>query len=155
MVDTLQTEGYSINDRELIRLRLRLKLLLRESVPRPKKKTRADGGVQKKTKHNRPKIVPGPGLINQLGNAILAEDSSSEESEDEARVQEQDTAEQTQALQDPSIQQEPEDKSAPLSPEEALRKQLRQEQLRSESAAGPDYQQTHPANLHASHLRRP
>ncbi|EOA91396.1 uncharacterized protein SETTUDRAFT_18092 [Exserohilum turcica Et28A] len=32
MVDTLQAEGFSINDRELLRLRLRLKLLLRESV---------------------------------------------------------------------------------------------------------------------------
>ncbi|CAN9156492.1 unnamed protein product [Alternaria alternata] len=52
MVDTLQTEGYQINDRELLRLRLRLKLLLRESVARPKKQKTAGGRTQKKPKRS-------------------------------------------------------------------------------------------------------
>ena len=42
MVDILQSEGHQINDRELIRLRLRLKLLLRERVSRPRKDQNAD-----------------------------------------------------------------------------------------------------------------
>jgi hypothetical protein len=131
MVETLQSEGHPINDRELIRLRLRLKLLLRESVPRTRKQQTADGGTQKKTRKKRPKTVPGRGLINQLGNAILAEESSSEESEEEAPGEEQVAGEHVQVAQGPSIQ--PEEKGTPLSAEEALRKQLRQEQLRSES----------------------
>jgi hypothetical protein len=80
MVDTLQAEGFPINDREVIRLRLRLKLLLRESVPRPRRKRNVEDGVQKTTKQKRSKVVPGNGLINQLGNAILADGSSSDES---------------------------------------------------------------------------
>ncbi|KAF1851517.1 uncharacterized protein K460DRAFT_324467 [Cucurbitaria berberidis CBS 394.84] len=134
MVDTLQAEGFQINDRELIRLRLRLKLLLRESVPRPKRKQNTEGGAQKKTsKKKRPKVVPRKGLVNQLANAILAEGSSSEEESEKEQeaVQEQhqqhgESAEEAQPLiLDPDL--------APLSTEEVLRKQLRQEQLRVES----------------------
>jgi hypothetical protein len=91
MVDTLQAEGFPINDRELIRLRLRLKLLLRESVPRPRGRRVADGAVQKKPRKKKaPKVVPGRGLINQLGNAILADESTSAESEEDEPAQEQD-----------------------------------------------------------------
>ncbi|CAO2657871.1 Nn.00g071310.m01.CDS01 [Neocucurbitaria sp. VM-36] len=133
MVDTLQAEGFPINDRELIRLRLRLKLLLRESVPRPKRKQSTDGGIQKKkSKKQRAKTVPGNGLINQLANTILAEESSSEEESDEEpeAVQEQQQHEDSVQDHSPVL---PELDTAPLSPEEVLRKQLRQEQLRVES----------------------
>ncbi|KAF2820212.1 hypothetical protein CC86DRAFT_360792 [Ophiobolus disseminans] len=127
MVDTLQNEGFPISDRELIRLRLRLKLLLRESALRLKKK-RTEGGVQKKTKENRRRAVPGNGLIDQLGNAILADESSSGESEEDIPTQEQ-IEEGTVPTTQADIPQPDES----LNPEEALRKQLRQEQLRHES----------------------
>jgi hypothetical protein len=120
MVDTLQDEGFPINDRELIRLRLRLKLLLRESVPKSKRKQTAEGRVQKKAK-KRPKVFPGRGLINQLGNAILAEESSSEESEEEGDVE-----------QGPTIV-EPAEETGLQTLKETIRKQLRYEQLQNES----------------------
>jgi hypothetical protein len=130
MVDTLQNEGFPINDRELIRLRLRLKLLLRESVPRAKRKRTAEGKFQRKTKKKPPKTVPGNGLTDQLANAILAEDSSSEESEEEAAEEEAGEDILPTASEDTVPSQVD---GEPLDPEEALRKQLRQEQLRSES----------------------
>jgi hypothetical protein len=137
MVDTLQAEGFQINDRELIRLRLRLKLLLRESVPRPKraaKKTQpSSSGVQKKAKKKRAKVVPGKGLINQLGNAKLADDSSSEE---ESEQEEEAEAGQEPQPIDPEQEARPiipEPDTTGLSPEEVLRKQLRQQQLQHES----------------------
>lgn len=132
-MDALQNEGFPINDRELIRLRLRLKLLLRESVPRPRRKRSAEDGVQKKTKKKRAKTVPGRGLISQLGNAILADESSGEASEDEAPDQGQDAEEPVPNVQDINAQLEPENYGNPLSTEELLRKQLRQEQIRNES----------------------
>jgi hypothetical protein len=134
MVDTLQAEGFLINDRELIRLRLRLKLLLRESVPRPRGKRSVDGGVQKKAKKKRPNTVPGRGLINQLGNAILADESSSEESDDEAPDPGQDAGSAPVLVtQNATVQPASDTEGTPLSVEEALRKQLRQEQLQNES----------------------
>lgn len=133
MVDTLQDEGYQINDRELIRLRLRLKLLLRESVPRPRRRQTDDGSTQKKPKRKKAKILPGKGLINQLGNAILAESSgsseSSESSEDEEATYITIGSENAEDVQ--STQPAPEPPS--LDPEESLRRQLRQEQLQRES----------------------
>ena len=120
MVDTLHDEGFPINDRELIRLRLRLKLLLRESRSKSQRKQTADGRVQKKAK-KRPQVFPRSGLINQLGNAILAEESSSEESEEE------DIVEQSQA---PVERDEETDLQ---SVEESIRKQLRYEKLQNES----------------------
>jgi len=133
MVDILQNEGYSINDRELIRLRLRLKLLLRESAPRPKKKRSADSGVKKTSKKKTPKIVPGRGLINQLGNGILAEESTSEESNDEPQAEEQDVRESTQVADGHEQEYIQEEHVTPLSTEELIRKQLRLEQLQNES----------------------
>jgi hypothetical protein len=131
MIDTLQGEGYQVTDRELIRLRLKLKLLLRQSVPRPKRKQTTDGSVQKtKPKKKRAKVVSGSGLINQLANAILAEESSSEE---ESESEEEVSPEQTQeAPQEPSNDL-PELPAAPLSTEEVSRQQLRQEQRRIDS----------------------
>jgi hypothetical protein len=133
MVDTLQNEGFAINDRELIRLRLRLKLLLRESVPRPKRKQSVGGGVRQDAKKKRTRTVSGRGLINQLGNAILADESSSEESEEEVPAEEQNGPEAVLNAEDATVQLEPDADSSPLSAEEMLRKQLRQEQLRNES----------------------
>jgi hypothetical protein len=128
MVDSLQDEGYQINDRELIRLRLRLKLLLRKSVPRLKRT--GDGGIQRKPREKKAKTLPGKGLINQLGNAILAESSESDQSsEDEEAAyitHGVDTTEDVQPVQ-------PEPDAQTLSPEESLRRQLRQEQLQRES----------------------
>jgi hypothetical protein len=136
MVDTLQNEGFPINDRELIRLRLRLKLLLRESVPRPRRKRSAEEGVQKKSKKKPSKTIPGRGLINQLGNAILADESPSDDTEDEAPVHEQgigETALAVQSAANPQSEPVTDTEDTPLSTEEALRKQLRQAQLQNES----------------------
>ncbi|KAF2853577.1 hypothetical protein T440DRAFT_505873 [Plenodomus tracheiphilus IPT5] len=131
MVDTLQAEGFSINDRELIRLRLRLKLLLRESVPRPKRKLATDDGARKvKAKKKRAKVVAGHGLINQLTNAILAEESSSEE---ESEAEREDVFEPTQEADTPEPTATSSAVPTALSAEELLRKQLRQEQLQIES----------------------
>jgi hypothetical protein len=135
MVDTLQHEGFQINDRELIRLRLRLKLLLRESVPRPKRKQTTEAGENRKPtkkKQKKPKVVPGKGLINQVGNAILAESSESEDSSEEEGTSHVDvptTGEPAEAL--PANQ--PELEPSLLDTEETLRRQLRQEQLQRES----------------------
>ncbi|KAF3041699.1 hypothetical protein E8E12_005645 [Didymella heteroderae] len=130
MVDTLQAEGYQINDRELIRLRLRLKLLLRESVPRPRRRQAEDGIGQKKSEKKKANTLPGQGLINQLGNAILAECSeSSESSEEEAADYIAISSGNTEDVG--PIQ--PGLASPSLDPEELLRRQLRQEQLQRES----------------------
>ena len=135
MVDTLQTEGYQINDRELLRLRLRLKLLLRESVVRPNKQKTAGGRIQKKPKKKPAKPVPGNGLINQLGNAILAEESTSDDgSEDESgAAQQRDEEEEGGAYVDEARPILPEPDVTGLSAEEVVRKQLRQQQLQAES----------------------
>lgn len=130
MVDALRNEGYQISERELIRLRLRLKLLLRESVPRPKRKQNPGDGVQEKPRGKRQKLVPGRGLINQLGNAILVETSDSEEaSEEEAITSIPPNDQPAQEIQ--SI--EPEVPPTLLDPDETVRRQLRQEHLQRES----------------------
>ncbi|KAH7390799.1 hypothetical protein DE146DRAFT_618893 [Phaeosphaeria sp. MPI-PUGE-AT-0046c] len=136
MIDTLQNEGFPINDRELIRLRLRLKLLLRESVPRPRRKRATDGDSQQSAKKNASQAISHRGLINQLGNAILADESQSADSDNAADLHEGE-AERHASSTTPVNAVAPElhigDESAPLSTEEALRKQLRQEQLQLES----------------------
>jgi hypothetical protein len=132
MVDILQSEGHQINDRELIRLRLRLKLLLRERVSRPRKDQNAGQGVQKRArKKKKPKLVPGKGLINQLGNAILAESTESEESSEEEEEVTHIVVGDEPLDDIPSA--EPESAHTSLDPEETLRRQLRQEQLQRES----------------------
>jgi hypothetical protein len=134
MVDTLQAEGFQINDRELLRLRLRLKLLLRESVSRPKKQKTAGGRVQKRPKKKPTKVLPGKGLINQLGNAILAEESASDdESEKESEAAEGEDEEEAGASVEEARPIVPEPDITGLSAEEVLRKQLRQQQLQAES----------------------
>ncbi|EUC33503.1 hypothetical protein COCCADRAFT_4980 [Bipolaris zeicola 26-R-13] len=129
MMDILQAEGFDINDRELLRLRLRLKLLLRERVSKPKKAPTTDGRIQKKAKKKVPKVIPGKGLINQLGNTILAEETSSEDESGEEEQADDGSAEQSEEAR-PII---PEPDTVGLSPEEVLRKQLRQQQLQAES----------------------
>jgi hypothetical protein len=130
MVDTMQNEGFLISDRELIRLRLRLKLLLRESVPRPKGEQAGVGAVHKKKVMKKVKAVPGKGLINQLGNAIPADEASSDDSrEEEPPAQEQKQGESAEQLSPTILEHD----AAPLSTEQATRKQLRQEQLKKES----------------------
>ncbi|KAH7559793.1 hypothetical protein J3E72DRAFT_389228 [Bipolaris maydis] len=129
MMDILQAEGFDISDRELLRLRLRLKLLLRERVSKPKKAPTTDRRIQKKAKKKKTKVIPGKGLINQLGNAILAEESSSEDESGEEEQVDDGSAEQSEEAR-PII---PEPDTAGLSPEEVLRKQLRQQQLQAES----------------------
>ncbi|KAL6708892.1 hypothetical protein ACN47E_002299 [Coniothyrium glycines] len=126
MVDTLQDEGYQISDRELIRLRLRLKLLLRESVPRPKRK-QSDDGVQKPEEK-----ASGNGIVNQLANAILAEPSSSSNKEPETEDEQVLHALHEQPTEHTT---NPAAEAAPLllDTEDVLRKQLRQEQLQLES----------------------
>ncbi len=124
MVDTLQAEGYPINDRELVRVRLRLKLLLRESVPRPKSNQIANGRIEKKkTKKKSTGPLPSNGLVNQLTNAILVDESSSEDK----------SAQEDQEQLGDDQSNIPQSDPAPLSIEEALRKQLRQEQMQLES----------------------
>lgn len=125
MLEVLQREGFQINDRELLRLRLRFKWLLRESTA---KKDNGDGSVEKPRKTRKRKVVAGSGLINQLANAILQEESSSGEDETDdgqgAPVAETPADEYVQKDADPQ----------PLDPEEAFRRQLRVEQLQIESA---------------------
>jgi hypothetical protein len=115
MLDALQVEGFQINDRELMRVRLRFKWFLRES--------RSKGPQKKKTKKPKKVVLAGNTLIDQLASAILQrEDSSSENEEDD----EEDVAgEPVTQIPHPPIQ--------PLDEEEALRRRLRQEQLQAES----------------------
>jgi hypothetical protein len=134
MVDTLQAEGFQINDRELLRLRLRLKLLLRESVSRPKKTITAGGRIQKKQKKKPNKFVPGRGSINELGTAILADESASDDgSEEEPETAQDGEEEEASASMEEARPILPEPDITGLSAEEVLRKQLRQQQLQAES----------------------
>lgn len=131
-MDTLQTEGFEVSERELLRVRLRLKLLLRERVSKPKQAPTVDGRIQKKAKKKKKetKIIPGKGLINQLGNAILAESSSEVESEGEVEGEVDDQSAENPEEARPII---PEPDTTGLSAEESQRKQLRQQQLQAES----------------------
>jgi hypothetical protein len=99
-------------------------------VPRPKRRKGAEDGVQKKPKKKKPKLLPGKGLINQLGNAILAESSESSESSEEETVTY--TAVSSEPTED-VLPTRPEVEASPLDAEELLRRQLRQEHLQRES----------------------
>jgi len=129
MLETLHNEGFQINDRELMRLRLKFGWMLRDSSGRVRKRKEGGESVsQAKKGTKKPKAVTGNGLINQLANSILQEESSSEgESEGSEGPQEQ----QTQS-EDESTQLQPEIPA--LSSGELLRRQLRQQQLQRESA---------------------
>jgi len=120
MLDALQAEGFEINDRELMRVRLRFKWFLRES--------RSKGPTKRKPKKKKTVVVAGNTLIDQLAAALLQrEDSSSEdESEDEEDAQQEVVSRELAA-------QIPEPPAQPLDEEEALRRHLRQQQLQAES----------------------
>ncbi|KAF2189154.1 hypothetical protein K469DRAFT_701738 [Zopfia rhizophila CBS 207.26] len=128
MLETLHNEGFQINDRELMRVRLRFEWLLRESTGKGfKRKEERDGGAGEKAQNKKMrKVVPHNGLINQLGNAILQECSSSSEDKSENGIE---TDEPIPAIQE----QEPPEPEAPLDPEILRRRQERLQQLQAES----------------------
>ncbi|KAF2868616.1 hypothetical protein BDV95DRAFT_500026 [Massariosphaeria phaeospora] len=135
MVEMLMTEGFEINDRELMRLRLRFNWLLRESRGRGVK--RKDPGTvtkQRPQKKKKQKVVRGNGIIDQLANAILQDSSSSEESE---HTDEEHTH-HGEDERPPAVSVEAESQAhaqlEALDPAEVHRRQLRQEQLQQESA---------------------
>ncbi|KAF2476108.1 uncharacterized protein BDR25DRAFT_331670 [Lindgomyces ingoldianus] len=133
MLEILQSEGFQINDRELVRVRLKFKWLLRES--RATEHNHVHGPMENAPKKERRKVVScgGDGFINELDNAILQkEDSSEEYSEEDLKVVESTTPSRTPPLQThcgPEIEPEP----APLDPEELRRRQERLVQLQAES----------------------
>lgn len=130
MLETLRNEGFEINDRELMRLRLRFGWMLRDSSARVKRKRAGDDGlVPKAKKARKEKVVPGRGLINQLANAILNDESSSEEEEE---IEETNDQMQIQSLPVENLEQA-QPGIPTLDPEELLRRQLRQQQLQRES----------------------
>jgi hypothetical protein len=129
MLETLRSEGFEINDRELMRLRLRFGWMLRDSSGQAKKRKDNNGdGVPRPKKARREKVVPGGGLIDQLANTILNDESSSNEEEDEQA----DDHLQTQSLP-VDIPEQAQLELPTLDPEELLRRQLRQQQLQRES----------------------
>lgn len=128
-MDTLQDEGFHINDRELIRLRLRLKLLLRESAPRPKRKQGVEDGVPKKLIEKKPKDSPENSLANQLESAILAQGSDSAGTPEGTSAF---TAVRGEPTEDERLIQS-DFESPSLDPDETLRRQLRQEHLQRDS----------------------
>jgi hypothetical protein len=131
MLDILQAEGFQINDRELLRLRLRFKWLLRESTGKgTKRKSFVDENGQKLTPQKKRRAPSGNGLMDQLADAILQADSSSEDEEDE---QESYTPPGSPPFE-PALPSEQQPDLEPLNPEEALRRQIRIEQLQIESA---------------------
>ncbi|KAF2796491.1 hypothetical protein K505DRAFT_415691 [Melanomma pulvis-pyrius CBS 109.77] len=128
MLETLRNEGFQINDRELMRLRLRFGWMLRDSSGRvPKRKENDDGSAQKVKKTKEQEVVPDNGLINQLTNATLQEECSSTEEDFEANEEQEQTP---LGVAKQNVRSEP----PTLDPEELLRRQLRQEQLQRESA---------------------
>ena len=126
----LQEEGFQINDRELMRLRSKFKWFLRENKTRKERGEGGDDSGEKKgTRNKRVQVATGNGLIDQLAAAILQEAGSSEEEKSG------DEHAEPKEIEDdgPSDQSETVLPSAPLDPEEALRRQLRQQQLQAES----------------------
>lgn len=115
MLDVLQAEGFQIGDRELMRLRTRFKLFLRESRSKNQNGRMKEKAVR--TQREEGALPRGHGLIDKLAAAILQE-ADSEESEDENVDQEQPQVEPT---------------AEPLDPAEVLRRQLRQQELQAQS----------------------
>ncbi|KAF1971643.1 hypothetical protein BU23DRAFT_555818 [Bimuria novae-zelandiae CBS 107.79] len=131
MLEVLQAEGFQINDRELMRVRTRFKWFLREGKTKgncavaPKKKETSKAA--KKTK--RVEGIPtGNGPIDQLAAAILQEAGTSEEESEEEHNDHEHSGDDAAANQSESIP-----RSDALDPAEALRRQLRQQQLQAES----------------------
>lgn len=115
MLDILQAEGFNINDRELLRLRLRFQWLLRESRSGAKKGTGNGGGKRK----NAGPDAEEDEVADQLPGPIPQEDSDEEDGDD--GLEEAEAGEVGADFE-------------PLDPEEATRRQIRLEQLQIESA---------------------
>lgn len=122
MLETLEAEGFSIIDRELMRLRLRYKWFLREART-GSKRALDDGSTKKAPKKKKAKVVPGSGLINQLANAILQDDSSTNEEDEESE----------RGAEQVTVPTEVESPEQSIDPAETLRRQIRQEQMIAES----------------------
>ncbi|KAF2450468.1 hypothetical protein P171DRAFT_402875 [Karstenula rhodostoma CBS 690.94] len=131
MLDVLQGEGFQINDRELARLRSRFKWFLRESRGMKASNGVGDDAAQKQRKESEGVRAAGSDLIDQLAAAILQEvGESGEEESDEEHGAGEERENEDSPTQSGSIPPPP---SASLDPAEALRRQLRQQQLQAES----------------------
>ncbi|KAL5439747.1 hypothetical protein PMIN07_011440 [Paraphaeosphaeria minitans] len=118
MLDVLQGEGFQISDRELVRLRSRFGWFLREN--RGRKKRQESKGMRS----------VGNESIDQLAAAILAGDGEEASDEDLSEGKEREN-EGSPPPTRPGDTQPPSSES--LDPAEALRRQLRQQQLQAES----------------------
>jgi hypothetical protein len=131
MLDGLRGEGFQISDRELVRLRSRFKWFLRESRSR---KEGSGGGGESPQNRKRGKGVPvatGSGLIDQLAAAILQDtESSGEEESDNGHGEGEEREDDGSPKASGSMLPPPSDS---LDPVEALRRELRQQQLQVES----------------------
>ncbi|ORY14156.1 hypothetical protein BCR34DRAFT_451940, partial [Clohesyomyces aquaticus] len=134
MLDILHGEGFEISDRELVRLRLKFKWLLRES------RTNEYGNLDKPPKKKKQKRSGAKranvSLIEQLADAILREDESSEEDDSDDQGEPSGPPDQL-PTPTPQHSSQPEARSAPeaphLSPEELRRRQEHIAQLKAES----------------------
>ncbi|KAJ4358307.1 uncharacterized protein N0V89_002889 [Didymosphaeria variabile] len=113
----------------LMRLRSRFRWFLRETRSKSNSED-VDNLEENRRKKDRKAPVPtGDKLIDQLAAAILQEAGSSEEEESEEEHNEGEEHEN----EGPSVQSNPVPPSENLDPAEALRRQLRQQQLQAES----------------------
>lgn len=129
IVETLVSEGYPINDREVIRLRLRLKLLLRESATKPKRKHTTPQDAE--TDHRLEQVDPEESSgFDQLRDALQAEQALRETGDNIALP----VAAHVEVDGGHISQPANEDVSLPhLTAEQILQKQLRQAELQQES----------------------
>ena len=116
MLDMLQAEGFRIGDRELMRLRTRFKLFLRERRSKQDNVGTQDRSLRAQREGS---SIEGRDPIDQLAAAILQE-AGSEGSEGEHEHVHQEES----RIESPA---------EPLDSTEALRRQLRQQELQAES----------------------
>ncbi|OAG00768.1 uncharacterized protein CC84DRAFT_1168005 [Paraphaeosphaeria sporulosa] len=126
MLDVLQVEGFQISDRELVRLRSRFGWFLRENKGR---KGDHDESTLQKRKGSRSVRMMADDMIDQLAAAILAGASGEEDSDEEPGEREKRENEGSPARPEVTLPLP----SDPLDSAEALRRQLRQQQLQTES----------------------
>ncbi|KAH7112476.1 hypothetical protein B0J11DRAFT_472863 [Dendryphion nanum] len=137
MVDMLKDEGLEISDRELMRLRLKFNLRLRESNG-SRRKRKVTGDESPKSPKKAKATPTGRGLIDQLANSTLYEEETADErkSDEDREVEAEAEAEADIAGTDQAPETSPKsttDEVSSLAPQEVLRRQLRLEQLRNES----------------------
>ncbi|KAF2017671.1 hypothetical protein BU24DRAFT_449296 [Aaosphaeria arxii CBS 175.79] len=126
MLSTMQNEGFTINDRELTRLRLKYGWMLRDNTSRILK------SKQKGASADQNHANAGIGSAENGDDARHSDADSTPKAGQEDPVHGQDSNEVPTegALQSTIAESEP----APLDPEEALRRQARRQQLQIESA---------------------